>query len=214
MSNAQRAALKIAPRGALLLALCCPAPAFAQSIIKQPGNHPNYSVELEPHLAFQWSNRYGTDDGLGLGMRANIPFLGNGPIKTINNNMAISFGLDITFGDGGPGWCFGGYDRDLWIRGADCNVTEFWLPVTVQWNFFLTKVISVFGEPGFAIAHRRWDYEFYCNGGGGPLCDYDRSDTDLEFVMWGGGRFMFSDNVGATVRIGFPMVTAGINILL
>jgi hypothetical protein len=193
----------------LVLLFAAPREAHAQSIVKQPGNHPHYGVELEPHLALQWTNRWGGDDGIGPGMRVNIPFMHNGPISTINNNMGITFGLDITFGDG-EGACWAGPEP----RGDRCNVTEFWLPVAMQWNFWLTDVISVFGEPGFAIAHRRWDFDYYCNGPGNPICDDDASDTDLEFVFWGGGRFMFSDRIGATVRIGYPMITAGINFLL
>lgn len=207
-------------KSALRFVLCCavlatlffPAASQAQAIIKQPGNHANYTLEIEPHLAFQWASRFGSGDGFGGGARVNIPFMHNGPIPSINNNMGISFGLDITFGDGGPGWCYNRYDRNLWRD--DCSVTEVWLPVAMQWNFYLTKVISVFGEPGFAIAHRRWDYDWYCNGNTGAYCDQHRSDTDLEFIFAGGGRFMFSDKIGATVRIGFPMITAGINFLL
>jgi hypothetical protein len=78
----------------------------------------------------------------------------------------------------------------------------------------LTDVISVFGEPGFAIAHRRWSWEWYCAGTAGVRCDYDESDTDPEFVFWGGARFMFSDTVGAVVRVGTPYVSAGLTILL
>ena len=207
-----RAALKISVTAALLLGLGLPSVAQAQSIIKQPGNHANYTVEIEPHLAFQWADRFGNNSGFGPGARVNIPFVHNGPISTINNSMGITFGMDLTFGNGGPGWCYGRYDRDRWRD--DCSVTEFWLPVAMQWNFYLTKVISVFGEPGFAIAHRRWDYEWYCEGLNGNACDYDGNDTNLEFVLWGGGRFMFTDNIGATVRIGYPMITAGINFLL
>ena len=197
------------------LVLCClPTVASAQNVIRQPGNHPRYTVEIEPHLAFQWTDRFGSGDGFGPGVRFNIPFMHNGPIKTINNNMGITFGMDVTFGDGGPGWCYRGYDRNLWLNGADCDVTEVWLPVAMQWNFWLTPVISVFGEPGFAIAHRRWSYEWYCNGGSGPYCDRNYNDTDLEFIFGAGGRFMFSDTIGATVRLGYPMVSAGINFLL
>ena len=61
---------------------------------------------------------------------------------------------------------------------------ELWFPVAMQWNFWLTRVISVFGEPGFAVVHRRWDDDLYCGAGPG-LCDND--DTDFEFVFWGGG---------------------------
>lgn len=203
---------RIAPVALLLLLslLLTPGLAQAQSIIKQPGNHADYSVELEPHFAFQWSNRLGDDDGFGPGLRVNIPFLKNGPISSINNNMAIGFGADVTFGDAGP-WCRG-FDPEF--DGDGCNVTEVWLPVVLQWNFFLTKVISVFGEPGFAIAHRRWDFSYNCNGPMNPACDWDESDTDVEFVFGAGARFMFSDRVGATVRLGWPMLTAGINFLL
>jgi len=195
----------------LLLAFAHPREAHAQSIIKQAGNHPHYGVELEPHLVLQYGGRWGGEEGFGPGMRVNIPFFHNGPIRQINNNMGMTFGLDLTFGDAGP-YCFNGYDPNF--AGDKCNVTEFWLPVAMQWNFFLTKVISVFGEPGFAIAHRRWNSEYYCNGNGNPVCDYDNSDTDVEFVFWGGGRFMFSDSIGATVRVGWPSITAGINFLL
>ena len=209
-----RAALRFALCLAALTWLLSPSESQAQSIIKQPGNHPNYTVEIEPHLAFQWADRVGANDGFGPGARVNIPFVHNGPISSINNNMGITFGLDLTFGDGGPGWCYGRYDRNLWINGQSCSVTELWLPVAMQWNFFLTKVISVFGEPGFAIAHRRWSYNWYCNGNAGAYCEQRYTTNDLEFIFAGGGRFMFSDRIGATVRIGFPMITAGINFLL
>jgi hypothetical protein len=206
-----RPCFKVALSLAVLFVLGFPTVASAQSIIKQPGNHPDYAVEIEPHLALQWADRWGTGDGFGPGVRFNIPFMRNGFVKTINNNVGISFGLDITFGDGG----WGCYDGPRNIPGYNCSVTEFWLPVAMQWNFWLTPVISVFGEPGFAIAHRRWSYPWYCNGVNGAICDDVKFNrTELEPVLWGGGRFMFSDKVGATVRIGFPMITAGINILL
>lgn len=197
---------------AALVLFGMPGSAHAQSIIKQPGNHPDYSFEIEPHLAFQWADRLGNDSGFGPGVRFNIPFVHNGPIPSINNNMGITFGADLTFGDGGWGWCYGNPNNRP--NGQNCSVTEFWLPVAMQWNFFLTKVISVFGEPGLAIVHRRWSYQGFCAGGAGALCDYSNSTNDLEFIMAGGGRFMFSDKVGATVRLGYPMITAGINILL
>jgi hypothetical protein len=160
-------------------------------------------------LAFQWSDRQGAGSGFGPGVRFNIPFVHNGPIKTINNNMGITFGMDVTFGGGG----YGCYPLDRRINGYNCSVTEIWLPVAMQWNFFLTKVVSVFGEPGFAIAHRRWSYPWYCNGANNAVCDTNFNRTTLEPVFSAGGRFMFSDKVGVTVRLGYPMLTAGLNIL-
>ncbi len=188
-----------------------PSVASAASVIKQPGAHPKYDFELEPHFVFQWDNRFGDDDGFGPGVRFNIPFLDNGPISKINNNMAIGVGLDLTFGDNDCGWWWRG--RGPWDNRHDCSVTEVWVPVVLQWNFFLTDIISVFGEPGFAFVHRSWDWQWYCDGNGGPICDFDDSDNDLEFVFWGGARFQFSDAIGATVRVGSPYVSVGINIL-
>jgi hypothetical protein len=216
---AEASSLPIISRAKVLVALCLaalillslPGTARAQSVIKQPGNHPDYSFEIEPHLAFQWADRLGSNSGFGPGLRANIPFLHNGPIPSINNNMGITFGADLTFGNGGYGWCYGGFNPQNVPNGTNCSVIEFWLPVAVQWNFFLTKVISVFGEPGLAIVHRQWSYQNYC---GGNVCDYSRSENDLQLILEAGARFMFSDRVGATVRLGFPMITAGINILL
>jgi hypothetical protein len=202
--------LKVVPGtlAAVLLGVC--HNAQAQSIIRQPGNHANYSVEIEPHLAFQWTDRQGGDGGFGPGARFNIPFMHNGPIGKINNNMAISFGLDLTFDGGG----YGCYPNDRRVVGYNCSVTELWLPVALQWNFYLTKVISVFGEPGLAIAHRRWSYPWYCNGANQAICDARFNRTSVEPVFAAGARFMFSDKVGATIRLGFPMITAGVNILL
>ena len=46
--------------------------ANAEAQIKQPGAHPSYDVELEPHLVLDWGGHPGPDDddALGLGLRA------------------------------------------------------------------------------------------------------------------------------------------------
>ena len=62
-------AYKTIPGLALLALTALPQLAEAQSVIKQPGNHPDYSVELEPHFLFQWTSRDGADDGFGPGVR-------------------------------------------------------------------------------------------------------------------------------------------------
>lgn len=197
--------------GCLVATLVAADVASAASVIKRPGAHPSYSFELEPHLVFQWDNRWGDDDGLGPGVRFNIPFLDNGPISSINNNMAIGVGLDITFGDDNCSFWYGRTNVP-WDR-HDCSVTEVWAPVVLQWNFFLTDIISVFGEPGLAFVHRNFDGEYYCQGNSGPLCEYDDTDNELEGVFWGGARFQFSDTVGLTVRLGTPYVSVGANFL-
>jgi hypothetical protein len=202
-----------APIGMAALAAAALWSGDASAQIKQPGAHPQYSVEIEPHLLLQWANRPWGNEGWGPGVRVNVPLMHNGPIDTINNNMAIGFGFDWAhFGDLCRYW-WGRRWNDR-PRDLDCSADVFWFPVVLQWNFWLTPVISVFGEPGLAIEHTRFRWEAYCEGSVTRTCDYDGSDTDLELVFWGGARFMFSDSVGATVRVGTPYISAGINFLL
>jgi len=191
--------------------------ALAAGIIKEPGKHPHYSVELEPHFVFTWDwLPREAQDGLGVGLRASIPFFHNGPIDTINNNMAITFGLDwahssFPCGPGPAGRPPPGYP--YYYDNYNCSSNSYWLPVALQWNFFLTDVISVFGEPGFAIVHSRWNLWEPCPPGGG-LCEYGHSDTTLRPVFWGGARFLFNDTIGLTVRVGVPSMSVGLSILL
>jgi hypothetical protein len=180
------------------------APALASAQIKSPGAHPKYSVELEPHFIIDWNDHNGPDDdeALGLGMRATIPFLDNGPISTINNNMGIGFGLDYAWNDNAcNNWR---WRNRFWNDNCSWNV--FYVPVVVQWNFWLTPIVSVFGEAGLAIERTHWEVDGCC----------EDSDTDLEFLFWGGGRFLFGANssVGAVVRLGWPYISLGIGILI
>jgi hypothetical protein len=189
--------------------------ARAATIIKQPGNHPDYAVELEPHLLLQWDRSpWYQEEGFGLGGRVSIPFLDNGPISTINNNMAIGFGLDWAHFSNAHGWCWDGNPYAGWTN-YGCTANSVWFPVVLQWNFFLTDVISVFGEPGLAIRHDWWSGYWPCPYSRNVACPYDNSETDFAwFVVWGGARFMFSENIGAVVRIGTPSLSAGITFLL
>jgi hypothetical protein len=190
-------------------------PAAAQ--IKQPGAHPRYDVEIEPHLTLLWDHgpaRFG-DEGLGVGVRASIPFFHNGPIDSINNNMGITFGFDYAYFDVdhhrycreyGPAWC---------ERHEDYDASVFWFPVAMQWNFFFHPKVAVFGEVGLALEHARWSFAVPCRRGEPALCEVDDSDTDLlNFVFAAGGRFMLWDRVGLNVRLGHPALTLGVSILL
>ena len=185
------------------------SPAFASAQIKQPGAHPRYSVELEPHLLVQWSETCASD-GFGPGFRATIPFLDNGPIPKINNNMGIGFGLDwahsglnsrcpayyrmgVYYGDG--------YKADIWQ-----------VPVVVQWNFFLVPKVSVFGEAGMVFQHRRYDGAYRCDPGNICYGPGTENGWDASFAV--GGRFLVSDSVGFLLRVGYPYLSAGVSILL
>jgi hypothetical protein len=173
--------------------------SFAQ--IKQPGAHPRYAVELDPHLTIQIARNWRSDDeGFGPGFRATIPFLQNGPIPKINNSMGIGFGLDWTrFGE-----CDG--------NRPGCSEDQLWFPVVVQWNFFLTPSISVFGEPGLALQHRAFRDED-CDEFSSLECD----DSDWEYhepVFFAGGRFLITNSVGIVVRLGTPYISIGASILM
>jgi hypothetical protein len=175
--------------------------------VRRPGAHRDYSVELEPHLLLQWIDTpYHSDVGPGLGFRASIPILQDGPIPSINNNLAISFGMD---------WAhFGGCGQGERSCGAD----DFWFPVVMQWNFFLTRAWSVFPEVGFAIHHAIWSYNRGPGGNvdclpgpGGGFCEYSDSTTGVEFATWLGTRFAISDTFAFVLRVGVPSLSAGVS---
>jgi hypothetical protein len=131
----------------LLSTLCLAWPSVAwgeQGIIKNPGDHPPYHVEIEPHAIFGFGN-FGRDTVPGLGVEATFIIVENGFIKTINNNVGIGVGVNTFFG---PRVVFG-------------------IPVVMQWNFFLSTHWSVFGEPGVGIAagDRAIVYPIFLAGG-------------------------------------------------
>jgi hypothetical protein len=189
-------------------------PAFAQSIIRNPGAHPQYVLELEPHLLLGPTdppgNTVGT--GVGAGLRATIPIVQNGFVQTINNSVGISFGFDWLHYTSGRDVAVGYCGR--WILGPNntriCTqlagpstapANYIFLPVAMQWNFWLLKQLSVFGEPGFVIYHRKAEFEPDSSFGVAPL-----------FQL--GGRWHFSDIASLTFRFGYPTFSLGVSFLL
>lgn len=154
-----------------LLVFLAAGPARAdESVIKFPGRHPSYVFEAEPHVLLA-----PFDEALpGIGFRGTFTIVENGFVKTINNSVGIGVGADFT--------------RD-----------HMWVPVVMQWNFWLTRNWSVFGEPGVAIRFRNVP-----RGRGVP-----------EWIgFYAGGRYHFSDTVALTMRIGRPTVSVGVSFLL
>jgi len=180
---------------------------------RAPYAHPRYIVELEPHGLLQWAYTpvSRSDVGIGLGFRASIPVLANGPIPQINNNLAVTFGFD---------WAhFSGCRPDEY----DCGVNDFWFPFAMQWNFFLTQAWSVFPEVGFAVHHAAWSWDGPARGRGGQVvcgpgpdawCEYSDSYTRVAFVTWLGTRFSLSDMFSFTLRVGVPSLVAGVSFRL
>lgn len=187
--------------------------AAASAQIDRPGSHLTYGVELEPHLVVQWDDdpSWWGEDGIGLGLRASIPIIENGPVRTINNSLAIGFGLDWAHFDDSCGPDPNGPFNE------DCSADDFWLPVVLQWNFFFSDLISAFPELGLAIEHTRWDGYWCGRGNNGNLyrCgDGDSSDTDVELVLWLGVRFHLADNFALTLRLGTPSLLLGASFFL
>lgn len=157
-------------------------------IIKQPGDHPSYRYELEPHLNFgfwRWGWHKGPHDNfgnpeLGAGFRATIKIVDPGFVPKINDTVGITFGADLT---GCPDYCSERF--------------HVWLPIGLQWNFYLTKEWNVFADFGFS-------FRFVGNSGA-----YNGLYPDFFFM--GGARYQFTDKVSLTLRIGYPFLSAGVS---
>jgi hypothetical protein len=204
------------------MALAC-REASADTIIKNP-NPPKYSVEIEPKLNFNYFlfENYG-GRAWGPGVRASIPLMSPGFIKTINNSVAISFGLDIMRYEGNEYFYWYGYcqrnPRDCpgYYYGYDTGFWALHFPVTMQWNFFITDKWSVFGEPGITLRHALYSDYPWC----GPSY-YDprygncyRDRTSVFFTFYAGGRFHFSEKLALTMRLGHPTAfSIGLSIFL
>ncbi len=161
---------------AALSTLLAPLAAQAdESIIKNPDDHPLYRFELEPHGLLGYGGPFRGGRGeLGAGVRATIIIVDNGFVKTINNSVGIGFGGDLFFGG-----------------------SVLYIPVVMQWNFWLTTHWSVFGEPGIGIAAN-------------PEAGRDAFGP----LLMVGGRYHFNDKVSLTMRIGYPAISVGASFFL
>ena len=95
--------------------------------LQSPGKHAAYDFSLEPHLLRGRG-------GLGAGLRTTVPILTQGPMDSLNNDLALGFGIDVS------------HDGD---DKKDENVV--WLPVVAQWSFYLHHRLSVFAEAGVGL---------------------------------------------------------------
>ena len=184
---------------------------IASAQINRSGGHRKYSAEIEPHLVLQWSNTPGwNNDGIGVGLRGSIPVIESGPVTTINNSLAVGFGLDWAhFGD----QCDYGYFKNNY-NGA-CGGDTFWLPVVLQWNFYFSDLISAFPELGLALEHSSFDFDGnFCGGGNNRYACGWSGGTHLELVFWLGIRFHLADSVALTLRLGTPSVLIGASFFL
>ena len=175
--------------------------ASAQSTIRSHGGRPSYGAEVEPHLLVTPFSPpgIGSGEGFGIGARGTFEILSQGFIPSINDSVGVGVGLDWIHYD----------DSDVDNSGV-CRRTEqapngipvcvevagdtdyLWIPVVMQWNFWLHKRWSVFGEPGLALR----------------LDDMDEFGVS-PFVFFAGGRYHVTDTFTLTMRLGYPAFSFG-----
>lgn len=143
--------------GLLTMALATPAAAD----IRNPGEHIRYSFELEPEVIFPVNRPL--DEGVGVGVRGSVPVLFNGFIPSINNSIAVSFG----------------FDKVPLSTGRD-----YYVPLVLQWNFWVSPIFSVAGEPGVLLSFT--------------------DKTRLHPEVWGLARLHFNDSVALVARMSVP----------
>jgi hypothetical protein len=159
--------MRVALTSFVTAALCCWAGVAGAdtSTIKLPGQHPDYIFEAEPHAIVAPFDKFAP----GVGFRGSIEIVDNGFIRTINNTVAIGVG-------------------------ADWSQDHFRVPLVMQWNFWLSRNWSVFGEPG-------------------GLIDIGKK-VKPHPAFYAGGRFHFTDTITLTMRIGHPTASVGVSFLL
>jgi hypothetical protein len=196
---------------AVVCLMLATTPALAQGGWRSAQQLTRYSVELEPHLALGpfAPPGDGSGTGIGPGLRASIPILPRGFIDGVNDSVAIGVGLDWLYYDAATrnrGVCTrfrsspDGTPVCVEVNGIIGDTSYFFIPVVMQWNFFLQQRVSVFAEPGIDIYIRRDTY--------GNLRPGASPNIQL------GGRYLFTDNIAATLRLGYPTCTLGISFLL
>jgi len=153
-----------------------------------------YPIEIEPHFSFGAENVYGST-GFGAGLRVSIPVV-NGYLGRMPQNLAISFGGD-----------FLNYQNCYY--GNDCGANYLMLPVAAQWNVFVARRVSLFGEADAFV------YKGFFNGcapDDGPGCS-PPSDFGVLPTLAVGARFHIGDNASFTARIGYPTMTLGVSFM-
>jgi hypothetical protein len=75
-------------------------------------------------------------------------------------------------------------------------VSYFYIPVVMQWNFWISRNWSVFGEPGAAFRI------------------VDPGSNHFDPVAYVGGRWHFADFAALTLRVGYPDFSVGVSFLL
>lgn len=191
------AALSV-PLAALAWVTLTPRPAHAAErvfVVEEGWRQPaEYPIEVEPHFTFGAENVYG-NTGYGGGLRLSLPVVA-GYLGRVPDNLAISFGGDVVHYEN----C---YFPDR------CGANYLMLPVAAQWNIFVARRVSIFGEAGAFLYKGFFDV---CAPGDGPGC-VAPSDFGVLPTLAVGGRIHIGRNASFLARVGYPTITLGFSFL-
>jgi hypothetical protein len=209
--------LALSLRGVLVFAtltvasvVCAPAAQARDARVIRDWRTPiSYQLELEPHLVVGTDPPGpGTGSGVGAGVRASFVLLPEGFIRNVNDSVALGVGLD-----------FGHYYGHWWYEDRRDQCTNFepgpngtdvctdttsyggtynyvYVPVVMQWNFWLTDRFSAFAEPGL---------NFYF---------LSHHSMDISPALYVGGRFQVARGITITGRLGYPACSIGVSFML
>jgi hypothetical protein len=156
---------------------CALLSMFAVGIVAAlpPAAHAQRSVMIEgarpeAHVSLGWMGE------IGVGARVDIAILGDGFIHSLDDEFALSPGVELAFDDDGGG--------ELALSGL----------LAAQWNFYVDASWSVFPELGIALVYRERDR--------GPA--RDETDVWLSPVGAVGGRYHFTRRNALVVRLAWP----------
>jgi hypothetical protein len=203
MASPGSISLKLLALSAALGALSVTGSAHADTlIIRHPGDHSRYFFEAEPHalLGLIDPPGFGSGAGFGLGFRGTFVLVNNGFVSSINNSIGIGVGLDwVHYGRGETTRCVNSSGPSMGcVTSEDISVNNVWIPVVMQWNFFLSRQWSVFGEPGVAVRYQAIPGD---------------NITRVDPVFYAGGRWHFSDQMTLTMRLGYPTFSVGVSFM-
>jgi hypothetical protein len=185
-----------------------PAYATEQVVIRDGRTPIGYRFEIEPHLVLGTAPPGpGYGSGAGVGARATFVLSQDGFIRGVNDSLALGVGLDYSRYDAALG--LAGY-RDQCLNfepgpngtSVCTQVTSnggtysyLFAPVVLQWNFWITRNFSAFGEPGV---------DLYLLGGG----------FGISPALYVGGRYQVADRITLTLRLGYPTLAFGVSFLM